>query len=235
VQTVVLERHAGVVDGLNIDALVDLAQARGCILRLVPVMGEFVVEQAPLFEVFGRGRTVTFEDIAPHVDIARERSMRQDPAYGFRLLVDIAEKALSPALNDPTTAVQAIDRLHDLLGRVARRARPSGRYHDDSGHVRLVREVITWEALVALTFEEIREYGGSSMQVHRRLRAAIDALLETVPVQRREPLLRQLRLLNNSESRYFPDAEERALAARADESGIGTIQEAPESAQGLSP
>lgn len=155
--------------------------------------------------------------------------MRQDPAYGLRLLVDIAEKALSPALNDPTTAVQAIDRLQDLLGRVARRRQPTGLYHDSDGHLRLIVHVVTWDALVTLAFEEIREYGGSSMQVHRRLRAAIDQLLEIVPNHRHGPLQRQLRLLELSESRNFFDAEERALAAESDESGIGEVHDEEQS------
>ena len=151
--------------------------------------------------------------------------MRQDPAYGFRLLADIAEKALSPAINDPTTAVQAIDRLQDLLGQVARRPQPSGRSHDDRGDLRLVRPIVAWDALVTLAFEEIREYGHSSMQVHRRLRAAIEQLLEVVPGQRWPPLLRQRHLLELSEPRDFPDAEEQALAGESDESGIGTVEE----------
>jgi len=78
---------------------------------------------------------------------------------------------------------------------------------------------------VTLAFEEIREYGHSSMQVHRRLRAAIEQLLEVVPAERWPPLLRQRHLLELSEPRDFPDTEELALAAESDESGIGTVEE----------
>jgi uncharacterized membrane protein len=225
VQTLVLERHGGVVAGLDIDALVDLARAHDCVLRMVPAMGDFVPEDAVVFTVHGGAGDVTLAEVLHHVDIARERSMRQDPGYGFRLLADIAEKALSPALNDPTTAVQAIDRIHDLLGRVARRPRPSGVYDDGSGAVRVIRKIISWDALVTLAFEEIREYGGDSVQVHRRLRASIEQLLEVVPVEHQEPLRRQLRLLRHSASRHFPDVEERALAILSDESGMGNADE----------
>ena len=151
--------------------------------------------------------------------------MRQDPAYGFRQLVDIGEKALSPALNDPTTAVQAVDRLLDLLGRIARRGTPTGVYDDDDGEVRLVRPVMSWSGYVALAFEEIREYGGSSIQVQRRLRAAIDELLGTVPEELHPPLQRQRRLLAQSAARYFTDPEELALAVASDESGIGNVED----------
>lgn len=147
--------------------------------------------------------------------------MRQDPGYGFRQLVDIAEKALSPALNDPTTAVQAIDRLHDLLRRVACRPQPRGAYSDSTGTVRVIRPVMTWPGLVSLAFEEIREYGGTSVQVHRRMHACLEDLLAIVPSYRREPLQRQLRLQHKSTARNFREPEERALARERDDSGLG--------------
>ncbi len=208
------------------------SRGHDCVLRFRPAMGDYVPEEGALFDIYGGTGDVTFAEVLRCVDIERERSMRQDPGYGFRLLVDIAEKALSPALNDPTTAVQAIDRIHDLLGRVARRSRPSGVYADEAGTVRLVRTIVSWDALVALAFEEIREYGGSSVQVNRRLRASLEQLLEVAPAHRREPLRRQLRLLLHGASRYFPDAEERAFAIAADESGMGDAPEDETSAAG---
>jgi len=185
-------------------------------------MGDFVTEGSALFEVYGASG-IPPQEVLRQVDIARERSMRQDPAYGFRQLVDIAEKALSPSLNDPTTAVQAIDRLHDLLGRIARWGTPSGVYQDDDGAVRFIRPVVTWPDYVALAFEEIREYGGSSIQVQRRLRAAIDELFDSVPDYMHAPLERQRRLLAQSAARYFSDPEELALAVAADDSGMGNV------------
>jgi uncharacterized membrane protein len=225
-QVIALDRRGGVLAGLDIAGLIDVAQRHGCVLWLVSNVGDFVTEQGPLFEVYGSSDVPTRE-VLRQVDIARERSMRQDPAYGFRQLVDIGEKALSPALNDPTTAVQAIDRLLDLLGRIARRGTPTGVYEDDDGEVRLVRPVMSWSGYVALAFEEIREYGGPSIQVQRRLRAAIDELLGTVPEGLRPPLERQRRLLAQSAARYFTDPEELALAIAPDESGIGNVDDEP--------
>ena len=188
-------------------------------------MGDYVVEGGSLVEVHGGDGTITTYEVLRQFDIARERTMRQDPAYGIRQLVDIGEKALSPSLNDPTTAVQAIDRLHDLLDRIAHRSLLSGVYTDDDGVVRLVRPVMTWAGYVTLAFEEIREYGATSVQVQRRLRAAIAELLRVVPAERSEPLERQIRLLDRSARRTFPDLEERHLASGADESGIGNIDD----------
>jgi uncharacterized membrane protein len=224
-QVITLDRHGGVLAGLDIEGIIELARRHDCLLWLVRDVGDFVTEDSALFEVYGASG-VPPHDVLRQVDIARERSMRQDPAYGFRQLVDIAEKALSPALNDPTTAVQAIDRLHDLLGRVARRGTPSGVYEDNDGAVRFIRPVMSWPGYVALAFEEIRDYGGSSIQVQRRLRSAIDELLDIVPDDLRPPLERQQRLLAQSAARYFSDPEEFALAVAADESGMGNVDEA---------
>ncbi len=225
-QVIALDHRGGVLAGLDIAGLIDVARRHRCVLWLVRDMGDFVAEGGPLFEVYGPAE-VPAREILRQVDIARERSMRQDPAYGFRQLVDIGEKALSPALNDPTTAVQALDRLLDLLGAIARRGTPTGVYEDDDGEIRLVRPVMSWSGYVALAFEEIREYGGSSIQVQRRLRAAIDELLETVPEQLHPPLERQRRLLAQSAARYFTDPEELALAIAPDESGIGNVDGEP--------
>ncbi len=223
-QVISLDRRGGALAGLDIAGLIDVARRHHCVLWLVRDMGDFVAEDGPLFEVYGDSG-VPVREVLRQVDIARERSMRQDPAYGFRQLVDIGEKALSPALNDPTTAVQVLDRLLDLLGRIARCGTPTGVYEDDDGQVRLVRPVMSWSGYVALAFEEIREYGGSSIQVQRRLRAAIDELLETVPDELHPPLERQRRLLEQSAARYFTDPEELALAVAPDESGMGNVED----------
>lgn len=220
-QLITLPRRGGVVAGLDVAGLVEIARRHDCILRMVPDMGDYVAEGAAVVEVHGGAGEISSPEVLRQMSFAPERSMRQDPAYGIRQLVDIAEKALSPSLNDPTTAVQAMDRIHDLLRRVAGRPEPSGVYCDGEGEVRFVRKVVSWSGLVTLAFEEVREYGGSSIQVHRRLRASLEELLEVAQPGRHQPLQRQLRLQQLSASRHFPEPEERELAAEADESGLG--------------
>ncbi len=222
---IAMEGGGGVLCGLDIAGLVELARRHDCVLRLLPDIGDYVAGGAALFEVHGGRGNLPEGEVRRQIDVSRERTMRQDPAYGFRQLVDIAEKALSPSLNDPTTAVQALDRLHDLMRRVAVLPQPSGVYCDDDGQVRFVRKVISWSGFVTLAFEEIRRYGGSSIQVHRRLRASLEELLDLVPDDRRGPLERQLRLLKRTAAEAFPTAEERRLAAESDEAGIGSVEE----------
>jgi uncharacterized membrane protein len=138
--------------------------------------------------------------------------MQQDPAFGFRQLVDIAEKALSPAVNDPTTATQALDRIHDLLRRVARAPVPTGHQRDDDGVLRLVTRVATWDEMVALACDEIRAYGGASHQVQRRMRTMLADLTTVVGPEGRPALERQQRLLDIAAERLLPDPEDRRWA-----------------------
>ena len=115
----------GVVQAVDRDGLVALARRAGCVFTVVPAVGDFVPAGSPLLKVHG-GRPVDDREAVEHVALGIERTMEQDPAFGFRQLVDIAQKALSPAVNDPTTAVQAIDLMHDLLRKIAARPFPSG-------------------------------------------------------------------------------------------------------------
>ena len=98
---------------------------------MVPAVGAFVPAGAPLFRVEGDAGRLDRDDVVGGVLLGLERTLDQDVAYGMRMLVDMAERSLaeSPFL-DPTTAVQAIDRLHDCLRQLACREFPDGRYRD---------------------------------------------------------------------------------------------------------
>lgn len=133
--------------------------------------------------------------------------MHQDPTFGFRQLVDIAERALSPGMNDPTTAVQVIDQIHDLLRGTMFRVFPTGTYADDEGTVRLVVPVVSWDDLLRLGVEEIRHYGADSIQVSRRLRAMLKDLLSVAPQRYRSAIEHELSVLHDVARRHFPDLE----------------------------
>jgi uncharacterized membrane protein len=214
------EHHSGVVAALDLDDLADLAARHDCVLHFLPEVGEYVSRTAPFCEVYG-GAAPPLAEILAHLDIAPERTMYQDVGFGFRQLVDIAEKALSPAINDPTTAVQVIDRLEDFLLQLSSRPIPTGVVCDASGAPRVVHEVVGWTAFVGLAFDEIRDYGCSSLQVVRRLRAALDRLDGLVPPDRRPPLLRQRALLHRAVDKHFDDPDERLFASTADGVGVG--------------
>ena len=115
-------------------------------------------------------------DVCDQFLLTNERSLLLDPGFGLRQLVDIAIRALSPAVNDPTTAVQVVDRVVDLLRQVIDRPSPTGWYVDDAGVARVRLPVDSFDELTALGFTEIIRYGADSPQVVRRLRAAFDEL-----------------------------------------------------------
>jgi uncharacterized membrane protein len=210
------EHAPGAIVTVDEDDLVELARRHRCTISLVPRMGQFVPSGAPLAEVWGENGAAPVglgpRDVLAHIGLHRERTMQQDPAFGFRQLVDIAEKALSPAVNDPTTATQALDRIHDLLRRVALAPVPTGQQRDAEGFVRLVTRVATWEELVALACDEIRAYGGASHQVQRRMRAMLVDLTTVVGPEGRPALERQQRLLDIAAERLLPDPEDRRWA-----------------------
>src|SRR4029079_2060653 len=118
---------------------------------------------APLFEVRGESAALHDDEVTDLVVLSLERTLEQDVAYGLRLLVDIAERSLSDSpFQDPTTAVQAIDRLHDCLRHLARRPFPTGEHRDAQGEVRLRVPVMGWDDYVHLAFDEIRIAGAGS-------------------------------------------------------------------------
>jgi len=147
--------------------------------------------------------------------------MEQDPAFAFRIIVDIASKGLSPAINDPTTAVLAIDQIHHLLRSVGGRHLDEGLANDRSGSLRLVYRTPDWEDFVCLAVTEIRHFGGSSIQVARRLRAMLENLIAVLPPELTALLRRELTLLQRSAERLFPEPEDRALADVGDLQGVG--------------
>ncbi len=146
----------------------------------------------------------------------------KDLAYGFRKLVDIAVRSIAQPFNDPTTTVQALHRLHDLLRQMAPRPLPCGEHRDEDGVVRLLERTVSWDGYVRLAFDEIRLAGASEPQVTRKLGAALADLQSVASADRQEPLDRQLRLLNAAVRRAHEDEEDLLAALTPDTEGIGS-------------
>lgn len=214
--------QSGVIIRIDHDKLVRVAKAGDCVLTLRPALGEFVPAGAPLFEITGARARLDANAAMRSIEFGLERTLDQDMAYGLRLLVDIGERSLSDGpFQDPTTAVQAIDRLHDCLRQLAPRPFPDGRYRDEAGEVRLVTPAMTWEDYVHLAFDEIRMAGSGSPQIARRLRAALEDLLAVAPRERQRPLQEQLDLLRSGNGGSMSEAVDRNNSSQADSSGLG--------------
>jgi uncharacterized membrane protein len=212
--------RAGVVLAFDIPGLVSLAKRADCVIELVPQVGDFVAVGDPLFRILG-STNLREAELHESVAVGQERTLEQDPAFAFRMVVDIASKGLSPAINDPTTAVLALDQIHHLLREVGQRRLDDERVRDEKGRLRLLYRTPDWEDFVRLAVTEIRHFGGASIQVARRLRAMLENLISLVPPQRAEALRRELNLLHRSAERFFTEAEDRALAEVRDLQGVG--------------
>ena len=182
---VVPARRSGVVTSVDEAGLVRLACAGDVVLRSEVRLGDYVPEGAPLLEVLGDPGSLDLRGVAAAVTQGRDRTLQQDVAFGFRQLVDIAERALSTGVNDPTTAVQAVDELHDLLRRLATRPLRSGVHADQHGQVRLVVPAEQLADFLTLALDEIEQYGADSVQVQHRLDALLDDVLAAALPQHR--------------------------------------------------
>jgi len=206
----------------QIDALVRQAQAVDAVIVIECAVGDTLTEDTPLLRVHGGRQPLVEPPLRRAIRVARERTFEQDPKYPLRLLVDIAIKALSPAINDPTTAVQALDQIEDLLHRLGRRALDAGCVQDDRGALRLVFPTPTWEDYLTLAFDEIRQYGVSSVQVMRRLRSALVGLADSVTeAERKAVVQRYLHHLNLVVEHSVLDAEDQVMALQEDRQGLG--------------
>jgi uncharacterized membrane protein len=127
--------------------LVALAQRFDCLIELVPEVGQFIASEDPLFRIYNSSQNLE-SSLRNSVAVGAERTPEQDPLFAFRILVDIASKALSPAINDPTTAVLAIDQIHHLLRDVGKRSLAEGQETDREGRTRLVYRTPTGRTLL---------------------------------------------------------------------------------------
>jgi uncharacterized membrane protein len=176
-----------------------------------------------MLRVFG-ATTVPEGPVREAIQLGDDRTFEQDPKYALRLLVDIAIKALSPAINDPTTAVQALDQIEDLLIRLGRRRLEIGAFRDAHGTPRVVVSFPRWEDYLRLACDEIRSYGATSIQVMRRMNALMNDLLRSLPEERHAAVRHWQERLHATVERSFADRLEKLEASTEDRQGLGSAQ-----------
>lgn len=188
----------GVVTSVSTDSLRQIAVDADVCLVVVPLVGDFVATGMALVTVHGGASSLTADQeskICGAITLGKERDLVDDPAFGFRQLIDIAERALSPGINDPTTAGQCLDHLHDLLRRLAGRPLPPTHVETVDEVVRVVIPRMTWDDYVHLALDEIRHWGAQSIQIHKRIASMLDDLAAVVGPQRCLVIEEQRRLL----------------------------------------
>ena len=220
-RTVAHAGTSGIVLAVDLAGLVAQARHANGIIEFVPQVGDFVAVDEPLFRLYGGAGAIDDRQLRAAVALGSERTVEQDPTFAFRILVDIAIKALSPAINDPTTAVLAIDQLHRLLRLVGLRQLRGEEICDAAGELRLIFRTPNWEDFVHLTCTEIRHCGAGSVQIMRRMRSMLENLMQTLPQHRHAELRKQLELLDRTIEGHYAFPEDQALARIPDPQGLG--------------
>jgi uncharacterized membrane protein len=217
--------RSGIVLAFDTQALLEMARRADRVIELVPQIGDFIPHGGELFRVYPDPGMISPDRLRASVDFGHERTSEQDPAFVFRILVDVAARALSPAINDPTTAVLALDQVHHLLRQVGARQLDTSHIRDDRGKVRVTFRTPNWQDFVMIAATEIRIYGAGSIQIARRLRVMLEDLLVSLPAQRAPALREQLHLLAASVERAFCDPEDRQHACTGDYQGVGSSRD----------
>ena len=221
-RTVTYTGYPRIVTRLEINALVREARASGAVIAMACGVGDTLVDGNIVMRVHGPTSGFSEENAVRAVHLGAERAIEQDPKYPIRILVDIAIRALSPAVNDPTTAVQAIDQIEDLLRRLIRKDLDSAHIRDSQGDLRLILLLPSWEDYLALAFDEIRQFGANSIQVVRRLRSALSELVDISPTAgRAEVTRRYLKQLDLGVDHSQFDFEDKQKAMQEDRQGLG--------------
>ena len=213
--------RSATVLALNLKGLVNEAYRADCVVEFASQVGDFIGADEPLFYLYGKVDSIDEHRLRELVAVGSERTMEQDPMFAFRIEVDIALKALSPAINDPTTAVLAIDQLQRLLAQVGRRSLRDHEIKDTTGRLRVIFRTPNWEDFVHISFREIRLFGVGSLQIERRLRAMIENLTKTLPKHRHPELQLELDLLDRAIERHYAFKEDAELARVPDSQGMG--------------
>ena len=220
-RTILHRGKSAIVVAVNVETLVAEAEKAKRVIEFAPQVGDFVGSDEPLFMLHGGADAVDERKLRAAVVFGDERTMEQDPLFTFRILVDIGIKALSKAINDPTTAVLAIDQLHRLLRSAGKRNLRTDQILDRAGKLLVIFRTPNWEEFVHLAFSEIRFYGAENIQIARRLRAMIVNLTETLPAERHSALRKELELLDRTIEKLYVLPEDLKLARIPDRQGLG--------------
>jgi uncharacterized membrane protein len=191
---------SAIVLAVNLEALAAEASRVDGAIEVVPRVGDFVASGEPVFLLHGGSNVFDEGRLRGSIAFGRERTIEQDSTFALRVIVDIAIRALSKAINDPTTAVLGID---------------------SAGCLRVIFPTPNWDDFVQLACREIRLYGAENFQIARRLRAMLGNLMKTLPESRRPALRLELELLDRTIEKLYPLPEDLAVARIADTQGLG--------------
>lgn len=222
----VRRRHSGAggdaLLAVNTPRLLDFEDAWGCTIELVPTVGTPVPVHTLLFRTSEALSDKQQDELEEAVAFGDIESAENGPFGAIRTISDIALKALSPAVNDPSRAVQALDQIEAILIRLSPQIAEQERElasHPDASVLRDWSR--SWAEYVAAATDEIRQFGTTSIQIQRRLRALFDNVSAICPDSQQKALSERLAVLDRGIDRWWDDPLDRRLAAVVDPEGIG--------------
>lgn len=171
--------RSGYIQGIDLEELVNIAQEHEVVMQVERLMGEFVARDTRLMLVQPRANEKLTAAVYRAFDFGDERTLYQDSLFGIRQLEDIAIKAISPAINDPTTAINCLDHICSLLVFVAQHPDASPYHSDSAGQVRIIARKPAFSDFVNQSFNQIRQYAASEVAVSLRM---IEVLIEVAQI-----------------------------------------------------
>jgi len=181
-----------VLQVIDVPRLVRSADRAGAVIEFRVITGDTILENGLVALIHGETNESLEQDILKSLTVGPERTFEQDPGLAFRALTDIALRALSPAINDPTTASQALDASDSLLRLLATRDLDVGCIRRPDGNVRVVLPLPMWDDYVGLALDEVLSIGLRSLQIRRRLERLLAELHDLAPPDRRAAVRRRL-------------------------------------------
>lgn len=205
-----LAPHSGYIQEVDIPGLIKVAKERHAVIRMERSVGEFVIKGtpvasvlslAPLDEDFSRILIAMYS-------VGDRRTQEQDVGFGIRQIVDVALRALSPGINDTTTATMCLDRLTEILVCLAER-NIRCRHRDDEGQIRLLTDAPSFGIFVDESLNQIRRNAEGNLVVLEHMLRDLDAVTgRTASEPRRSVLLRHARAVQEVARRSIPAPEE---------------------------
>jgi uncharacterized membrane protein len=205
----------GYVQYIGVDVLMRLSSKHDLVLRIEAPPGRFVSNGVCVITAYPIDRVSdeVAEDLRGAVVIGRERTSHQDLDFAVRRIVELAQRSLSPGINDPTTALYCIDRLGEVLGRLAGREIPSATRVDERGQLRVVTQVVVLKDLACQAFAAIARYGITDTDVVIRLAETISVLEMSFPPDAREGIAELRDQILNASNASATTGHDRRLIA----------------------
>ena len=200
------------VQAVNTDQLMQIATAGNLLIQLQRHPGDFTIKGSPLARIYPAesGGKKLVKQINDAFVLGSQRTDQQDVEFSINQLVEIAVRALSPGINDPFTAVRCIDQLSAALCHLAQKEIPSAYRYDDADNLRIIAEPVTFVGVADAAFNQIRQYGQTSVAVTMRLLEAIAVIAPfTYTKADRAALLRHANMIERGSQESIPEELDR--------------------------